>query len=251
MYKRKTNIFHAFIFLLLVCAGAQLKAEISDPSESLADADRLYEEDKYTEAIDLYTALYEEGYYSQQMLLRLSFMHEKLDNFTEAIFYLRKVNQEYGDDEENQLDTKIRNIMKAKGGRRVFTNDQLNFRLFFRRWQGLIYIVFGLSIAWLSFNYIRKWKTQSSGRTMANVFSWMFFLTAGTILFWRSFMISSQAVIVNTTSFYTDPSYAAEMQPGAFSLGELVTIENRKDIWCEISAGGREYWVPEMALREL
>ena len=251
MYKGKTNIFAAILFLLLGMAWQPLLAEVSDPESTLQEGDKLYEADKYTEAIDLYTALYQDGYYTQQMLLRLSFMHEKLDNFSEAVYYLRKIDQEYGDDEERQLEGKVRNIMKAKGGRVVFSNDQLNFRLFFRNWGLIIYLVFGISAGWLAFNYLRKWSGNSNGRLIATIFSWLFFLTTGTLLFWRSFMVSSQAVIIDDTSFYAQPSYAAERTQNALSLGELVTIEDREDIWCEVSAGGKEFWVPKMAIREL
>lgn len=251
MSKRMNKIFTAFLILFFGMLSTSVFSEVSDPEGTLKNADQLYESDKFTEAVELYTDLYQEGFYSEKMLYRLSFIHEKLDNYPEAVYYLRKINQEYGDDEERSIDQKVRGIIRANGGKRVFTNNEWNFRLFFRNWGFIIYIFFGISIGWLVFNYIRKWKKQNNGRLIATVFSWLFFLTAGSLLFWRSFMVSTQAVIVDPTSFYKAPSYAAERLEGVLSLGELVTIDSREDIWCEVSAGGTAYWIPRMAIREL
>ncbi len=251
MYKRMSKIFAAFFILALGLLLSPFQASASDPGTALAKADQLYESDKYTEAIDLYTDLYQDGYYSQKMLYRLSFMHEKLDNYPEAVYYLRKTIQEYGDDEEQSIDQKIRGIIRTNGGRRLFTSNEWNFRLFFRNYQLIIYIIFGIAIAWLCFNYLSKRKRTGTPQFVATIFAWMFFVVTGSLLFWRSFMVPTQAVIIDATSFYAEPSYAAERFERMLSLGELVTIDDREDIWCEVSAGGNAYWIPRMALREL
>lgn len=251
MYKSFTKIFTAFFILALGQLVLPMHVEASNPDEDLKKADQLYEADKYTEAIDLYSDLYEEGYYTQKMLYRLSFMHEKLDNYPEAVYYLRKIIQEYGDDEEQSIDQKLRGIIRTNGGKRLFTSNEWNFRLFFRQKSLIIYIIFGIAIAWLCFNYLYKGKRNGTPQLVTTVFAWMFFLITGSLLFYRSFMVPTQAVIIDATSFYAEPSYAAERFEQMLSLGELVTIDARDDIWCEVSAGGAAYWVPKMALKEL
>ncbi len=261
MYKRMRIIFTAFFTLALAFFLLPSQAIASDPSSALQAADLLYEADKYTEAIDLYTELYQDGYYSQKMLYRLSFMHEKMDNYPEAIYFLRKTIQEYGDDEEHSIDQKIRSIIRTNGGKRLFTSNEWNFRLFFRQQRLTIYIIFGIAISWICFYYLRKQngikspqdknKQDISFQIGLTTFAWVLFVLSGSLLFWRSFMVPTQAVLIGNTSFYADPSYAAERFEGVLSLGELVTVDDREDIWCEISAGGAAYWVPKMILREL
>jgi len=241
--------FSLFLLLFSFTLPTEVHAEISSPDLTLSRADELYDSDQYTEAIDLYSELFQEGYYSQRMLYRLSFMHEKLQNYPEAIYYLRKIGQEYGDD---QIEKKVRKIIRTQGGKRLFTSDGLDdYYGFFRNWGLIITILFGLSAGWLVMNYLVKWKSKQKGRSVATGVSWSLFIIAGAFLVYHNFFISSRAVIVQPTSFYAQPSYAAEKYESRFSLGETVTINGREAFWCEVSAGGQSFWVPQMVLREL
>lgn len=241
--------FSFFLLLFSFALPAKVFAEVLPPGLTLNKADQLYDSDKYTEAIDLYSELYKEGYYSQRMLYRLSFMHEKLQNYPEAIYYLRKIGQEYGDE---RIEKKVRKIIRTQGGKRLFTSDGLDdYYSFFRSWGLILYILFGLSVAWLVTNYLVKWKKKHQSRAVATGISWSLFLITGTFLVYHSFFLSTRAVIVQPTSFYAQPSYAAEKYEGRLSLGETVTINGREAFWCEVSAGGQSFWVPQMVLREL
>ena len=249
MSKKSVLNFSIFFIFLSFLALQPLKAEISDPAGTLKEADQRFDSDKYTEAIDQYTALFQEGHYSEKMLYRLAFMHEKLENFPEAIFFLRKAAQEYGD---RGTEDKVRKIMRARGVLRIYTSDGWDaYYAFFRTWGALIWGLFVAATLVLLLHFFLPQSFNFKARKPAYHTSWVFFILMGAILFYHHVETPTRAVIVKDTSFYTSPSYAAEHNKEAFSLGELVTITSEEDIWVEVNAGGREWWVPKMVVREL
>lgn len=248
-----SNIFKRIfriIFIPLIIMGFQNAiAAGDDPKEVLQQADQLFDSDKYTEAIDLYTDLFESGEYSERMLYRMAFMYEKWEEYPEAIFYLRKAAQEYG---AKGTEEKVRQIMRSQGGLRVFSSDVWDsYFAFFRSYGFIFWTVLAISVALLSAHYLLPHLPQSKVRKGAVVFSWVLLFASGSFLVHRSIMPPARAVIIEQTSFYRSPSYAAEKTQAAFSQGEMVTIEDRDDIWVLVEAGGRQWWVPNMVVREL
>lgn len=249
MSKKTLRIFSVFFLFGLLFQSNLVFAADSSPDILLKQADQAFESDQYTEAMDLYTDLFQEGHYSEKMLYRLAFMHEKLENFPEAIYFLRKASQEYGDRGTSE---RIRKIMRAKKVLRIFTSDGWDaYYAFFRSWGMLIWGLFTAATLVLLLHFFLPKKYAFKGRLTAYQVSWGFFIVMGAILYYHHVETPTRGVIVQGTSFYTAPSYAAENKPEALSQGELVTIKSEKDIWVEVSAGGQRWWVPKMVVREL
>lgn len=77
-----------FFLSFLVCAP-NLLAQEQKPAYLLERADELFEQEKYTQALEVYTKILElNKEASPRMLMRLAFIHEGLDNYTEALYYL-------------------------------------------------------------------------------------------------------------------------------------------------------------------
>lgn len=249
MSKKTLLIFSVFFILLQIIPVSAALAEISDPAGMLREADGKFEADKYTEAIDMYTLLFEEGQYSEQMLYRLAFMHEKLENYPEAIYFLRKAAQEYG---ERGTDDRVRKIMRSRGVLRIYTSDGWDaYYAFFRSWGMLVWGFFAAAVLALLLHFFMPKEIAAGSRKAISVSSWCLLAITSIILFYHHFRTPTRAVIVEDTSFYTSPSYAAEHRSDALSLGELVTITSTEDIWVKVEAGGRGWWVPQMVVREL
>jgi len=77
-FKATAIFFTAYYFLVLSACG-QL---------SLTTADSLFENGKYTEAFETYDSLLRKGDASAQMLLKMAFIQEGLQDFTSALYYL-------------------------------------------------------------------------------------------------------------------------------------------------------------------
>ncbi|MFN8393489.1 MAG: hypothetical protein U0176_02305 [Bacteroidia bacterium] len=197
----------------------------------------------------IYESLYDQGKFSEQMLYRLAFMHENLRSYPQAIFYLKKAAQEYG---EKGTDGKIRQLMQRQGSTRFFSGDGWNdYMLFFRNWNWAFLLAFFLAMAGIAAHYLIPLKQLRGWRQLAVIGAWVIFFVAGAALFHRSFLVPDRAVLMQDTAFYSEPGFSSNYRLGSFSLGETLEITSRSDIWVQISAAGRQWWVPNWVVREL
>lgn len=236
-------------FVLATSILNPVVADSDSPDDRLAAANALFEEDDFTAAQDQYRALFEEGFYSEEMLYRMAFIYEKLENYPEAIYFLRKAAKEYG---PKDTEEKVRGLLRSQRVTRMFSGGAWDqYFSFYRSWGWIVWTGFGLSALLLLGLILLPKERSFKGRTGA---TWSLALLAvvfTALVFHRTFLVPERAVIISETSYYSLPSYGAERTADALSPGETVFIEKNRDIWCRISAGRRSYWVPKMALREL
>jgi hypothetical protein len=216
---------------------------------TLESGDKAFEAGQFTQALDVYEALYAKGKFSEQMLYRLAYMHENLRDYPQAIYYLKKAAQEFGEKETN---IKIRQLMQRQGSTRFFSPDGWNGYLsFFRAWGWTVFVAFGLAIVGLGLHYWLPNRRMRAWRQLAVVAAWAVLFLAGGILFHRSFLVPNRAVLMEETAYYSEPGFSAQSRLNAFSLGETLNIDARHDVWVQVSAGGRQWWVPNWVVREL
>ena len=78
-----------FLGILFCCTIVDLNAQ----NPLLKQADSLFSQQKYTEALSLYEKIYDSGVASSAMLLKMAFIQDGLNNYAEALFYLDKYYQ--------------------------------------------------------------------------------------------------------------------------------------------------------------
>ncbi len=86
-----------FIFLLFSLLAPTARAQQTDAV--LQQADALFEQRAYTEALPLYQQLLDENQASPAMLLRMAFIHEGLGHAPEALYLLNLYYRETSDEE--------------------------------------------------------------------------------------------------------------------------------------------------------
>jgi tetratricopeptide (TPR) repeat protein len=243
------------IFLGLCCvfftSGSRLMAEGGGASyeTTLLSGDKAFESGQFTEAMRAYETLFSEGKFSEKMLYRMAFIHENLREYPEAIYYLKKAAQEFG---EKNSDAKVRQLMQRQGSTHFFAGDSWNGYLsFFRKWGFVAYIVLGLSIAGLAAHYFLPRKKMPAWRQLGVVGCYALFVLMTLVLVHRNFFVPSRAVLMERTAFYEAPAFSSNYRTQAFSLGETFDITDRQDIWIEVSAGGRSCWVPNWVVKAL
>ena len=241
--------FWALLFIVLTISEINLSAApVSDPESAFSSANAQFQEENYTQALTEYTDLFDAGYYSEEMLYRLAFIHEKTGSLPEAIFYLRKAAKEFG---PRQTEEKVRALLRQQRVSRVFSGSSWDAYLAgFRAWSGFVYGVFGTGIALLLVWFLVPSHRLPAHRIILGTGIVLTGLTTA-VLAHRLFMVPDRAVSIHPTSFYESPSYGAERISEAFSPGMTVYIEEEQDLWRLVSAGSRAYWVPRMVLREL
>ena len=243
------------IFIVMCCfflvAGSHLAAQEAqlDATTGLRSGDSAFEAGQFTLAMEHYQKVYAQGKFSETMLYRMAYMHENLREYPQAIYYIKKAAQEYG---EKSSDAKIRQLMQRQGTTRFFLGDPWNgYLTFFRAWGWVIYVVFGLTVAGLAAHYLLPNPHKPIWRQLALVGAWALFIVAGMALYHRSFLVPQRAVLMEPTAFYAQPGFSANYRVAAFSLGETLDIDDHQDIWIQVSAGGQQWWVPNWVVREL
>lgn len=242
------NILYFSILIFSLLGGVNgLYAQ--NPSDRLAHANKDFQDKQFTESLEQYENLFSEGYYSETMLYRLAYMHENLQHYSEAIYYLKKAAQDFGND---KTEAKIKQMMQIQGSTRLFTSDGWNAYLqFFRKFSLFIWLGFGIAVLGI---VVLNWlplKISLSGKQIASVSAWGLFVVLGLVLFHRNFLAPERGVITEKTAFYDYPSYAGHVSTRVFSLGETVNILDEEDIWILVEAGGQEWWVPRKMVRQL
>ena len=84
----------------------------ADEKDLLNKGDSLFKLKKYVDAKKVYENLfYEKNYFSDAMLLKLSFIEEGIGNYDKALIYLSK---HYNQTHNKETSTKIKSIAKKK-----------------------------------------------------------------------------------------------------------------------------------------
>ncbi len=242
-----------FLLMLLISGGWSTKLNAQASSDgalnNLESGDKAFEAGQFTQALKLYEDVYSQGKFSEKMLYRLAYMHENLRAYPQAIYYLKKAAQEFGD---KGTEGKIRQLMQRQGSNRFFTGDGWNDYLsFYRNWSWLFFGVFGACILGLGVHYWMPNNNMAAWRQLAVVGVWAILFLSGAVIFHRSFLMPQRAVLMENTAFYAEPGFSSNHRLNAFSLGETLDIDDRNDVWLQVSAAGRQWWVPKWVVREL
>ncbi len=248
--QKLSAIFILMCIVTVLFSGQSLaQTSATDATSALESGNKAFEAGQFTLAIKNYQIVVEQGKFSEIMLYRLAFMHENLREYPEAIFFLKKAAQEFG---EKDTPSKIRQLMQKQGSTKFFSNDPWNgYLTFFRSWGWIIYLVFALSIVALAAHLLTRNPNKPIWRQLAMVSAWTLLIASGMLLIHRSFLIPDRAVLMETTAFYSAPGFSANHHLNGFSLGETLDIDDHSDIWIQVSAGGKQWWVPNWVVREL
>ena len=250
MAKRFSTFFSFFLIIFFTFNSNAIASEGNpDLASTFESGNKAFEEGKYTQAMSDYEKVYASGKFSENMLYRMAFMYENLRQYPEAIYYLKKAGQEFGD---KNSEAKVRQLMQKQGSTRFFSGDGWNGYLsFFRTWKWLFYGLFLASILGIGAHYLLPRKKIPLWRSVGIGFVWTIFFSLILLFSHRSLLVPQRAVLMQETSFYQAPAFSSATRLNAFSLGETLEITDRNDIWTEVAAGGRVWWVPYWVIREL
>lgn len=105
------NFSKILLILMGLCYSAFLSAQsLNINQQNLLEADSLFANKRYTEALENYEEIFSKQQATPAMLLRMSFIHEGLDQVVPSMFYLNQYFQMTADREAIQ---KITNLAEA------------------------------------------------------------------------------------------------------------------------------------------
>ncbi|MEL6672317.1 MAG: hypothetical protein AAFR61_08985 [Bacteroidota bacterium] len=242
-----SNYFRIIFLSFTILLTGYLPVQGLTVQDSLIQlADQLFVYEMYEEAIEVYESLYAEGYVQEEMLYRLSFMHEQSDHFPEAIYYLRCLQWEFGG---KNINDKIAQLMdRYSKGRLSPGEGWSSARLFVKRFEKPLLVGGILTILLAAICLFLPWKSWriGLGSALAGLGLMMcFMLGSGYVLPDR------KGVVMLPTYYYDEPTYAAQRRSLPIGPGATVNIEEEQDIWLRVSLEGFESWVPRFVVREL
>lgn len=239
MFKKLKLIF-LILFLFSFSGYSQSQDNL------LAQADSLFQNQRFTQSFDLYDSLYNQQAATPAMLLKMAYIKEGLGDYTLAQFYL---NEYYLATRNDQALTKMGEIAKEKDLTGYETND-LNFliSLYFKHFQWLVAGVISLSvllfifflIQLLKFRLIPPLTTFFMGLTLIGLF----------ILINFGKPYNKALITKNNTFIMAGPSAGADVID-VIGKGNKVTINKQTDVWLEIKWDGQHGYIKESNVRPL
>ncbi len=230
--------FPKYLTILLLLMGTS-NAFGQNLYQDLKKADSIYAKKKYAEAYDAYFQIFKQGKYTPQMLLKMAYVKEGLDEIPEALYYL---NVYYVNFPARNILKKMESLAESKGIEGYAYND-LNYFLY------LYYLykteIFTTSVGILFLFFLAIVTNRVLFKRIPVTSPYLFlFLTAFVYLFvnysdkafYRGIVMNEKAVVMN------EPSAGANVV-GVLPKGTRTHIWGDDDIWYKIRLNGHMAYV--------
>lgn len=210
----------------------------------LAQADSLFDQRSFQEAMSLYQKNYQEGVYSPAMLLKMAFIAEGMKDNENATLYLGKY---YDINPDPQIITKIETLTKQKVLEGYDISDSDRFLIFLSENDQLI--ILGLS-ALLLFSMILV-VVNVYRKTKTPVY-WPTILLMLLLFFANNFLSRPNSGLIthSPTLILSDPTGAGELIQRV-EPGHKVKIKGSNDIWYKIEWKGNQAYVKKSNVTKL
>lgn len=220
------QIYCSIIVAFLVFS-TQLSANAED--QILMDADSLFAEKKYTQALQLYDSLLTMGYTSPQMTLKMAFIHEGLDHIPETMFFLNQYHaQSYDENALNKME-KLAETYNLTG---YNVNDESLLLNILLKNRILLMQISGFSaLALLMLSLILFIRKKPAGPTS----SLTLVLTILFMLFFNSQLLSSKEGVAMQNSFMMRAPSAASGIVRTIPQATKIHILKENNVWCKIA----------------
>ncbi len=225
----KVRIFFGFFFCSVFTA---LTAQNAD----LTSADSLFNNQKYTEAYELYEELYQNNLASASMLLKMAFIQDGLGNYTDALFFL---DQYYQSTADRSVIGKIEEIAEENGLAGYSYDDMDYFQALINLYK-VHFILLLSTILIMLLAYVYRKHKQDEQAVAAGIIQ---LFTAFCLLMILNFKASPEAILnSNETLLRSGPSAGAEPIE-ILSKGHKVKVLDQDDVWTQILWDGQEVFV--------
>ncbi|MEM7298772.1 MAG: SH3 domain-containing protein [Bacteroidota bacterium] len=242
-FQKSSLLFRQVSIVLMLFV---VNCAIANTTERLATADSLFNKGKYTESLDIYLEILEDGKYSPSMLLKLAYIQEGLGDVSGALYYL---NLYYNETSNKQALVKLEEIAKEHQLIGYEFSDLDFFANLYHRFQYQTIGAMGaisLFLLTMSFYSKKKKGTKPVGFVLAHVFSLVILFAL--INFGDG---SDQGIIVDQRTYLmTGPSAGADVVE-VLEQGHKVRILGREGVWVKIVWGEEEVYIRESKIKSL
>jgi len=232
-----SKIFKILLTLILISYTTVVYSS-DGATNLLSTADSLFEQKQYTESLELYELLLQNGFYTPRALARLSLIYEGLGDYTYALHYL---NLYYSKIPDKNILKKMDELASRYNLVGYEYNDLVFFISLYHRYYTAIILAFlAASVLSLFYFYIKYRNNKKLG---FRPLLFMFILGLAYLLS-NYDIVPQRAIIKRETILMSAPSAGATLL-GDINKGHRVVINNKQDIWCEISWQNKIVFVRE------
>ncbi len=197
-------------------------------ASELNQADSLFAAKKYTEALEIYGNIFQEGQVSPSMLLKMAFIEEGLENYVEALYYL---NLYYVKSGNKKALVKMQEIAQANNLVGYEFTDRDYILNVISKNKLIIQVTLLVFSLILLVYIIRKFKKNESVRL---ALSFQVLILAVLLVFNNEMFTTERAIVLNDhTLLRSAPSAAAEPLE-SIEKGHRVRVLEQSDIWVKI-----------------
>lgn len=243
MQSRYPKIFFCILLTIVCCAKESSGQAVN---ENLGTADALFTQKKYTESFNLYQEVFDQGLASPQMLLKMAFIKEGLEEYPEALFYLTEY---YYLTHSRQVLDKIKEIAARENlvGYEITDSDH------FIAWYQVYYerILIGLMAVLFVLFLLQTWKYWRVREISAAVSLWQLVFAVLLVLMVNFSLAPREAIIFESSTYLMKgPSAGAPMME-VVSNGHKVKILDEGEVWTKIQWKNAEVYVRSSSIRRL
>ena len=245
--KKNRVVYTLIFFFLLQIAFSQ------SVRQKIAEADSLYQSQKFTEAFDVYNkVLKEEQLVSHKMLLKMAYIKEGLGDFMNALYYL---NLYYYQSQDKRVLSKINELALANDLSGYRTDDStyiLNFFNTYRR--AIVLVLFFMAIGLMTHVAVVKFFLSKRNEQMSfpglslalSIFFCALLLVLGNV----NFESGKCLVTSNHTLLMKSPSSGGELLT-VINKGHKLSLLSKGEIWSRASWNGEEVYVRTKNIRPI
>ena len=247
MHKIQTKVFK-FLSLPAICilfSGGSLKAQ--ELQESLAIGDSLFAARQFTQALQVYDAIFETAeMQTPAMLLKMAYIHEGLNKIPDALYYLNLYYLETNDEptlkKMNDLATK--NNLKGY----EFGGFEMLVRYYHIFFYQILFSIAGITVLLLGWvGYLRFVKNKFNYRPAITIIA-----LSGILFYLVNFSQSNNLGIIETPNCYlmSGPSSSSDVID-IVKAGHRVQIIDHNDVWLKIKWDGKTAYTKEKNIKKI
>jgi hypothetical protein len=212
----------------------------------LTKADSLFELKKYTESFEQYQQVFDEGMASPQMLMKMAFIKEGLDEYPEALFYLTKY---YDLTHSNLVLRKINEIAEKQGLVGYDVTDADFFISWYAVYSDLLFT--GLMCVIVIFLALQAFRFYKRKKLSAGLMTWQLIFALALAVVVNYPFGSAEAIIVEPATYLMKGPSAGAPMLEIVSQGHKVKVLDEGQIWTKIQWRDREVYVRTGSLKRL
>ena len=227
-------------FVGVLALGLIVFPALAQPS--LSRADSLFKTKQYMQSLDAYEAVYQQGWYSPAMLLRMAFIHEGLGHISRSLFYLQRYHAVTDDEQALQKIEELAEKNKLEGYEQT---QQDAFLQVLQRYQPSVTLALAaMAVLLLS---LMMFQYRQGNRPIGAALALMVIVV---LLYVQvNHLAPSPKGIIsdNATLLMSGPSGAADVV-AVVGEGHQLTVKGRKDVWLRVEWRMKEAYVKENKL---